>query len=109
MEIPQFPVNVRWTAFSFFLLCIWRDKPRWTYKKCVTPWKSYALHSAEVPKVFLDDALDTLMTTPVQAAAADKEQIKRRKEWRFLCLELVEDDLDVTLDFCVDTYVVKID
>lgn len=49
------------------------------------------------------------MTTPVQAAADDKEQIKRRKEWRFLCLELVEDDLNVTLDFCVDTYVVKID
>lgn len=62
------------------------------------------MHGAEVPEVFLDAALDTLVMTP-----DDKEQIKRRKEWGFLCLELVEDDLSVTHDFCVDTCVVKMD
>lgn len=67
------------------------------------------MRSAEVPEVFLHAALDTLMMIPVLAAADDKEQIKRRKEWGFLCLELVEDDLSVTHNFCVDTYVVKID
>lgn len=67
------------------------------------------MHSAEVPKILVDTALDALRTTPVQAVADDKEQMKRREEWRFLCLELVGDDLNVTLNFCVDTYVVKTD
>ena len=34
---------------------------------------------------------------------------KSRLRGGFPCLELVEDDLDVTCDFCVDTHVVKID
>lgn len=72
------------------------------------PWKSYALHSAEVPETRVDTTLDALSTAPVQVAADDNEQIKRREEWWFLCLELIEDDLNVTFDFSVDTYVVKI-
>lgn len=96
MEIPQFPVHVCWTPFSVDL------------QEMCHPWIGNALPSAEVPKVFLDDALDPWMTAPVQAAADDKEQIKKREEWRFLCLELVENDLNVTLDFCVETYAVKL-
>lgn len=94
---------------SPFLCCAYGEISPHGLTRKRTPWKSYAVHSAEVPKILVDTALDALRTTPVQAVADDKEQMKRREEWWFLCLELVGDDLNVTLNFCVDTYVVKTD
>lgn len=48
-------------------------------QESVSPEK--VMRSAEVPKILVDTVLDALGTTPVQAVADGKEQMKRREEW----------------------------